>query len=591
MSDSVKVILNDQINVSADRAKLLRVGGTQVSYLNQAANGSILGGSILFSNLALPSLANSCISRNMRITYKVQISAAAGTLKMFNPNVALATTLSTGAGGAPIGALRPFPLSCCTDTLILSINNTPVSVSLRQMMSGIQRTFPKEFLEKTATECPSQLDNSFVLATDNCTTATTILPTSSQPLSTCFNSPYSVSRASFAPVSYVAGSATGTITPDVAIFQVTEPVICPPLSLNDDELWLFNCNTLSIQYNYSQLNDMVCYGADAFNSGVYAYPAGFAVTLIDNSAKLAFAITSIDTRTVAVPRVVSYPYSMPQFFPTVFPSFQGTVSTGAVQNTGQLMSQSLRLSYMPSLLMIYAQVPPSVRASLALPTNAPYPDAFYSLGVASGTSGAVLYNPDQTNVISIQLNNRQGLLAGASIKDLYRLTCANQWVGSYNDWLQSPIIILNPSQFGIDVGASDIYPSQNGNVTLSIQASFNTSNMVVRTSQLNAGGWAQNPAIQLQILAVQDGIFQVSPDSCVIDTGALSATEVKVGLEDASAAESLETAFVPASVEKLGHGGKLGLFGAPRSVVSGVARGMGGAMSGGAVSGGRARKR
>ena len=115
--------------------------------------------------------------------------------------------------------------------------------------------------------------------------------------------------------------------------------------------------------------------------------------------------------------------------------------------------------------------------------------------------------------------------------------------------------------------------------------------MVVRTSQLNAGGWAQNPAIQLQILAVQDGIFQVSPDSCVIDTGALSATEVKVGLEDASAAESLETAFVPASVEKLGHGGKLGLFGAPRSVVSGVARGMGGAMSGGAVSGGRARKR
>ena len=590
MSDSVKIILSDSINLAGDRAKLLRVAGTQTSYQNQSANGSILGGSILFSNLSLPSLANSCISRNMRIMYKIQISADAGTLAMFNPNVVSRVTLASAVSGAPMGALRDFPLSKCTDTLICTINNVPCSISLRQMMSGLVRTIPKDYLEKQATEGPSQLDDAFVLATDNCVNATTILPTSSQPLSTAFNCPYAVSRGSFTPISYVQGSATGTITPDVAIFEVSEPVICPPLSLYDDDTWLGNVNTLSIQYNYSQLNDMCVYGANQQAGGLYAYPAGYNVQLIDNSAKLAFAVASLDTRVVAVPRVISYPYSMPQFFPTTLPSFASPVSTGAVQNTGQVMSQSLRLSFMPSLLYVYAQLPPSVRASLALATNAPYPDVFYALGSASGsTATSVLYNPDQTNVISIQLNNRQGLLAGASIKDLYRLAVSNGYGSSYNDWLASPIIIINPvKDLGIDVGSSDIYPNQNGNVTLSIQCAFNNSNMITRTAQLGVGAWAVNGQLQLQILTVQDGVAELSPDTLVINTGSLSATEVKVGLEDASMAESLEKAFVPASVEKVGLGGKLPMFGAPRSVVSGVARGIGGALTGGAS---KARRR
>lgn len=569
--DGIKVILADQINLSADRAKILRVSGTQISYQNQTANGSVAGGSILFSNLALPSLANSCISRNMRISYRVAVSAPAGTLHLYNPNSTLACSVGVAPiAGAPLGALRPFPLSTCTDTLIVTINNVPTSVSLRQQISGLLQTIPKDYLEKQATECPSQLDNASVLATDQIfQSAALVMPASSQPLSTCINSPKAVSRGSFAPISVVTVGGVDTFT-----FHVEEPVFCSPLSLYDDQTFLGNVNNLSIQYFYSSLTDMLVYGS--YLGSVYEVP-DVTVALVESQARLAYTIVSLDTRVVAVPRVLSYPYAGPQFFPTALTAFANPVSSGVVQTTGQVTSQSLRLSFMPSLIYIYGQMPPSTRA--ALPAQGySVPDFYYDIGTANGGT-------DQTNIISIQLNNRQGLGAGMSKKDLYRTAVQRGYGSSFNDWLASPIIILSPTlDLGIDVGSSDVYPNQSANVTLSIQCTFNNSNVIARTAQVAAltPNWLTNGAIQFQIVTIQDGIFQISPDSVSIDCGALSSSEVKSGLEDASSGDA-EKAFVPASVEKMGLGGALTMFGAPRSMVAGVAHGLGGAMTGGKV--------
>lgn len=575
--DGIKVILADQINLSADRAKILRVSGTQISYQNQTANGSVAGGSILFSNLSIPSLANACLSRNMRISYRVQITAPTGTLHLYNPNQTLvASTTPPAVGGAvagaPLGALRPFPLSTCTDTLIVTINNVPTSVSLRQQISGLLQTIPKDYLEKQATECPSQLDNASVLATDQIfVTDTTVMPASSQPLSTCINSPKAVSRASFAPISVVINGA-GAL--DTFVFHVEEPVFCSPLSLYDDQTFIGNVNNLSVQYFYSSLTDMLVYGSYA---GSVVEVPDVTVSLVESQARLAYSIISLDTRVVAVPRVLSYPYAGPQFFPTALTAFANPVSSGAVQTTGQVTSQSLRLSFMPSLIYIYGQMPPSTRASLPAQGYS-VPDFYYDIGTANGGT-------DQTNIISIQLNNRQGLGAGMSKKDLYRTAVQRGYGSSFNDWLASPIIILSPTlDLGIDVGSSDVYPNQSANVTLSIQCTFNNSNVIARTAQVapNTPNWLTNGTIQFQIVTIQDGIFQISPDSCQIDCGALSSSEVKSGLEDASSGDA-EKAFVPASVEKMGLGGALTMFGAPRSMVAGVAHGLGGAMSGGKV--------
>lgn len=581
--DAVKVILDEQINIGADRAKLLRVSGTQITYNTPSNNGSIVGGQILFSNLSLPSLSSSVISRNMRIRYRVSVTANAGTLGLFNPN--FQNRQGAVVGGTfpdrvdpPKGALRPFALTSCTDTLILTVNNVPIATSNRQMMSGLMRTIPKEYLEKQATEGPSQLDNGCILVSDAnlavvagvAITEVSLTLTSSQPLSSNFNCPYSTSRGSFAPISYTSDG----VNPDVAVFEVCEPVFSPILSLYEDNRFLSNVNTLSIQYSYSNLGDMFVY---AYGQ---AYPAGYAVSLVDNSARIEYSVISLDNRVVAIPRVVSYDYNMPQFFPTPLSAFTAPVSTGAVQNTGFVQSQSLRLSYMPSLIYIYAQVPVATRCQNAIAGSASLADFYYALGNASGSVGAggVTYNTDQTNIISINLNNRQGLGAGLSIRSLYRLAVSNGYVSSFNDWLASPVVILSPTKdLGLDLGAgSDIYPNQNGNVTLSFQASFNNSNVLQRTMELNASGsaWLVQTGVTLMCLCIQEGIAEISPDTLVLNGGSLSATEVKVAIEEGASAESPETAFVPSVVEKQGAGLK-DMFGKTRNVVTSVAKGIG----------------
>jgi hypothetical protein len=122
------------------------------------------------------------------------------------------------------------------------------------------------------------------------------------------------------------------------------------------------------------------------------------------------------------------------------------------------------------------------------------------------------------------------------------------------------------------------------------------------------------------VVCVQEGIAELSPDTLVINTGALSASEVKQSIEEASSGGDLDTAFVPSSVAKAGGGSLASMFGAAPSVISGIAKGVGsvindplfkmalsraqglgggvsaggysgGGVSAGGVSGGRVRRR
>ncbi len=569
--DSVKVILDENINVGADRAKLLRVNGTQITYNAPQNNGSIVGGQILFSNITLPSLANSVISRNMRVRYQVAITAT-------TIGTSFANAATQEYALAPNIALRPFPLSTCTDTAILTINNVPVAVSLRQMMPAIIRTIPKAYLEKEASECPSMLDNLPIIVSDQIDT----VGVSNQPLSNAINCSYQTTRGSFLPISAVV-SGTNTIT----TFEVCEPIFVSPLSLYDDKTFLANVNTLSYQINYSLLGDMCTLGAQVSN-GSLNYPAAYSVALVDNTARLEYTVISLDSRVVAIPRVVSYDYAMPQFFPTPLTLVPTSLASLTITSTGMATSQSLRLSYMPSLIYIYANIGPNSRASGAVAGASAYSDCTLAIGSASGTynagtgvSDTVQYNTNQQNVISIQLNNRQGLLAGASIKDLYRIACTNGYQYPYSYWLMNPVIIVNPTKdLGLDLSASDIYPNQNGNVTLSIQAQFNTWNYCTATNMYLTGAvappWSKlTTPLEFMVVCVQEGIAELSPDTLVINTGALSASEVKQSIEEASSGGDLDTAFVPSSVAKAGGGSLASMFGAAPSVISGIAKGVG----------------
>lgn len=602
MTDSVKVVLNSQINVGADRRKLLYVSGTTKTYNNPSANGSITSGQVLFSNIALPSLSNSVISRNMRVRYQIQMTCQAGTntnCGIVNPNLAY------NAGGSFVnktyGALRPFPLSTCTDSCILTINNVPVAVNLRQAMPAILKTIPKEYLEKQATECPSQLDNLPLLITDsnfatqgsdfNCATS------SCQPLSESFNSPHSVSRGSFKPIRYDI-SAGGTTS---VIFEVCEPVFVSPCSLFDEQEFLANINTLSLQYNYSLLQDAFVFGGGmqgANDLAPFVYPPGYAVSLVNDSARLEYEQISLDTRVVAIPRVVSYPWAIPQIYGknvgTLASPLSNTISSLVLQQ-----SDTLRLSFMPSLVYVFAHIPVNTRATYSTAGNYSFADCNFALGSASGAynpqayaagspTSTIIYDTNQTGVINVQLNNRQGLLQGASIKDLYRVAVRNGYPYSWNEWLMNPVVIFNPvADLGLDLSQSDIYPDMNGNVTLQIQLTYNTWNYVSETITLYGGtftqpaqSWAQIAGTgpvqtELMVVAVQSGVAEISPDTFITNGGPISAMEVKQALGTASRGET--DAYIPSHMTKLTPQGAgiSDLFGNVKNVVSSVAKGVG----------------
>ncbi|NCX04185.1 MAG: hypothetical protein EBW68_00165, partial [Actinobacteria bacterium] len=477
-NDCVKIVLSDRANLSSDKHKLLRIGAKQVSYTQSKASGTITGGTILFNAIDLPDLGNSVISRNMRVRYRVKITAGAGQLGMFDPNA----PVNSGVGELhlPYGALRPFPLSTCTNALTVSINGSSSTVQLRDVMSGILRTMPKEYLEKEATEAPSQLDNAWVLVSDNTLGTDTYMATSAQPLSSCYNCPNGTSRASFVPVSYVEGGLLG----DEAIFEVTEPILCSPMTLSAEETWLANVNILTVLYVYSNLGDMCVYGTvtTATDTLLPKYPPSYNVELVEGSASLIFAVATIDNRVIVVPPVVNYPYSKPEQHSTHLKPWVLPISKGEVQNTDTVVSQ-IQLSYTPALIYIYAQVPPIIRAENAVALNNPYADAFYSLGSASGSTTAGLVYDTQQNVLSIRWNRREGFLKGATIQDLYRISVSNGYQSSFNDWLASPIIIINPVK---DMGTdfyNEMYPNMAGHNVLTVQCSFNTYNLLTRTAQ------------------------------------------------------------------------------------------------------------
>jgi hypothetical protein len=574
MEDSVKVILNKQVNVGKDRAKLLRVSGTQNTYQSNSVNGVANGGSILFSNIALPSLSNSVISRNMRIRYKLTVQATgANATGLTNPTVVL------GANGAT-AALRQFPLSTCTDTITCTINNVPTSLNLRQVLPAITKTIPLSYFQKEASECPSMPDNAAVLMTDEQATALT----SNQPLSSYWNS-QGYSRASFQPIAYTTG---GVGTANVVTYEITEPVFCQPLCLESDSEFLANVNTLSVQYNYSNLQDAVVYGLAA------AYPQGYSVAIDSTSVFLELTVISLDNRLVAVPSVVSYPYEQPQYYNTPF-TFSGIPNGSGCSNTQvsyTAQSQSLRLSYMPSLIYLYGQVSPTTRAANSIFDAASYAD----FNLSFGTTSAAGLNANQIGAISITLNNRQGLMQGCSIQDLYRLAVSHGYGFSFSQWKLSPVVILSPSKdLGLDMSASsDIYPLMTGNVVLQVQAIFNTSNIVAATVQTGAPAtWVPaTTQFQFQIVCMQAGIAEISPDTMILQAGPLSSAEVNSSLKTAPGGEYIPSDMVDDKAPS-GLGGSLhGAHGHGRSVVSSTARGMhAGLLTGGVFTGGSVHRR
>jgi hypothetical protein len=481
------VVLDNRVNVSSTYTQLVPFAGQNVNYLEVPADGSSFPSQIYFNNIVTPGGLNSTlVNRNVRLRYTLTVTAPVGIG---------ATTIGLpqnpyGASVAPTAALRAFPLQSVVDTLSAQVNGSTTTVNSKQILSATQRFIDKDYLSHQGLETPCMADNRALLVADQiAATAGAIIPVSNQPLSRYENS-VGATRGSFLPTSYSINQAGNLAT---WIFDISEPLMVSPFVLWDNEVYLGQLSTMTIQLNYSSLVDM-------FVSSI-AYTALSSITI--SNPRLQMTYIQIQPELSSIPKTLKYDYENIVYFPKTIAWEAGAGNAG----TQQLQSDSLRLQTMPKMIYVFARNPIQNRAGQTAA------DCFYSLGLANGSAG-----------VSLQLGTRTGLLASASSKTIFRMACANGYNSTYEDWAygSGSVLAIDPvKNLGVNLSTDSVPGEVSGNVNLQIAVNVNTANFAY------AGNLTAVPAnIELMVVCVYGGDMTIDASTAVFNLGTLTQSEV-----------------------------------------------------------------
>lgn len=511
-----RLVLDNRVNVSGAFDQLINYAGVNVNTFEIQPDGTTFQTQILFNNIVVPNLNSTLVSRNARLRYNASFTyngvladgvnngpKFAGVNVAYNGNNVQTVALQYAQNQAVDSVLRaPFPLQSVCNSVSLTINSGTTTINSRQVLDPIARKLSKKYLMNQATECPSMLDNRWVLTTDPIQTdanaadgdPTALHINSCQPLSKYENSCGGYSRASFLPVSVSANGNNITV-----VFNVVEQIAISPLTLHDKETFLANVNTLSLLLSYgSSLSDLY----------YTANPNAVAPTIAILSPKLLLTYIQVNPEIMTIPRAVNYNYENVVYFAksSIQPLVAGTAAT-----TIQLSSDTVRFQCMPSMIYVFLRNQVAQRTPQQTQT-------FYQWGFPQ--------SQDQTAGLQINIGNRTGLLASASPQTLWRISKNNGFAGSFNEWQQGcGVFCLNPvSDLGIDPSL-DTLPLETGSVNFQVSATWNNANLIYSGA---VGG--VNASVELMIVAVYAGVATITTDQCMFSLGSLSANEVSAVL-------------------------------------------------------------
>jgi len=511
-----RLVLDNRVNVSDAFDQLINYAGVNVNTFEIQPDGTTFNTQILFNNIVVPNLSSTLVSRNMRLRYNASFTydatladgvnngpKFAGVNVVYNGNNVQSVALQYAQNQVVDSALRaPFPIQSVCNSVSLTINSGTTTINSRQVLDPIARKLSKKYLMNQATECPSMLDNRWILTTDPVATdgnavngdPTVLHMNSCQPLSKYENNCGGFSRASFLPVTVSANGNNITV-----VFNVVEQIAISPLTLHDKETFLANVNTLSLLLSYgSSLSDLY----------YTANPAGVAPTIAILSPKLLLTYIQVNPEIMTIPRAVNYNYENVVYFAK---SSTQALTAGTVATTIQLSSDTVRFQCMPSMIYVFLRNQVSQRTPQQTQT-------FYQWGFPQ--------SQDQSAGLQINIGNRTGLLASASPQTLWRISKNNGFAGSFNEWQQGcGVFCLNPvSDLGIDPSL-DTLPLETGSVNFQVSATWNNANLIYSGDV--AGG---NAPVELMIVAVYAGVATITTDQCMFSLGSLSANEVSAVL-------------------------------------------------------------
>jgi len=344
----------------------------------------------------------------------------------------------TLTGLAPVGdslinmdqdAPRAWPIMGSIDTLQVTINNQSVSINIADMVHALMHfNTDRKLTEADYSMTPNQLDQSQQYSD--------LFGSIRSPLARYqdSNDQSVMGRAGF-PFTIVSQEVS--TNPAVAITSVVDLPLCEPLLLSpmyfghSNGCGFFNVNTMDFNITFLGNAGNRMWSHDATSVGIVSTISnisyqfnGFdpAFSYNDNVPYMLFTyITPNETQVIPYNMPITYPYFDVQRFPT------DSQSAAAVNVQKQYNSNNIQLNSIPRRMYIYLR-----RRNQDLFNTPDFTDTFLSI-----------------ENVSIQFQNKNGLLSSANKRQLYEMSLKNHCNMNWTQWSGGPVNNPNlTSQYG-----------------------------------------------------------------------------------------------------------------------------------------------
>ena len=567
MSDFTTVLVTDSaINDISDQI-VYGVQSGAASNTFQQFSAITASTSQLSFNITVPS-ESTILDRNLMLnatyTFNIYITGVANTVRAFNYGVN--------------DCLQAFPLNASFNTLSAQINNTSVSINTKDVLPQLINLMDIQDLQRWNSFTPTMPDRAYQNFTNGdaasasnsvfgdykkATHNNLLLPRGAHPFT--INSIVHTKQAGGTDVSLISTNTADTWNISCTV-ELTEPLILSPFLFNGwnpyNAAGFVGINQINIIANIDTALTRF------FSSISTATTMTLSLTSVTNAKILCNFMSSQPSQMVKAKNVIPY-VDYPRFITT----FASSLASAA---TTTIISQNIQLNMIPQYFVIVARKQMSTQtckdASVFLPIRG----------------------------VSVNFNNCSGLLASATVQDLYRISKANGSQQNYYEFfgyasgqadadstatLRTPnliptggsLLLLNPA---LDLSLPDYL--SNG--------SIGQFNIQMNITVLNNTGAALTP--ELCIIAVNQGVFTTVSGSSSIYSGLLSKDIVlKTTQSDKSISSKQYATLVNGNIDSDLVGGmrcmNLRSYGKGGAQSGGASSG--GAYSGGAGSGGQSR--
>jgi hypothetical protein len=461
MSDVQKVTVSDsRINTGAEVFKI-PVSGRQVQYVqvpfdNQPANG--YGSTIQISSLNIPNSDNTCVSRIMKVAYQVIVTMPTTTADLLK----FPTKLVDVDANEPTCVLRQFPLNSVCEVINLGLNSNITTTQPRYFLSMLSRYMDANLVKKL--QCPTMPDYNVNNTTED---------------SASVSSPFAyyakcvkdglLSRASHLCTTASAGGTT-TVT-----WIVSEPILASPLSVNDEQEFFYNLNTLSVNLNIADYKDMLLINEDLTQ---VQYDG---ISVVVKAAQLEISYITVDQNVVKIPAQVNYDYVSYQPNPLI------NTENVLIGSDIQIQSQSLQFNALPSRIFacVRKQVQfrkPSLSIAGVLQAN---DDVALSLLPISG-------DWRQQGRLQVNIGTKGTAFNNMDTMQIYEMSKRNGYNSSFYDFAlgSGSWIAFSPTKdIGLDP-TTDTVVGEDGKINFQMSIRVSPANIVGSSS--NALQWLAN---------------------------------------------------------------------------------------------------